>query len=114
MKRKKSSSHYIPDVERLVFERSVRMDMATFYKIKGIAITSGKPLATCMREILKDGYVRERLTPEHADMVRKLIGMATNLNQVAHRANAAGYASISGQCSSMVADIQKIINEIKS
>lgn len=114
MKRNKNASHYLPDVERLMYERSIRMNMETFYRIKGMAMKSGKPFATTAREILEKGYVRERLTPEHAVMVRQLTGMATNLNQIAHKANAAGYSAVSAQCTAMASRIRHIIEEVKS
>ena len=45
-------------------------------------------------KILDKGNVIERLTVEQADFIRKLCGMANNLNQLAHRANAEGFHTI--------------------
>lgn len=43
---------------------------------------------------MRDGQVKERLTPEHTNYVRKLCGMANDLNQLAHKANAAGFVTV--------------------
>lgn len=47
-----------------------------------------------VRKVLDKGNVIERLTVEQVDFIRKLCGMANNLNQLAHRANAEGLMSL--------------------
>jgi len=41
-----------------------------------------------MRECFQNGHVKERLSKEHSEHVRKLCGMANNLNQLARKENA--------------------------
>jgi hypothetical protein len=38
--------------------------------------------------------IRQRLTAEQMDCIRKLSGMGNNLNQIARRANAEGYTNV--------------------
>ena len=58
------------------------------------------------------GQVKERLTPEHASYIRRLCGMANNLNQLAHKANAAGFVTVRMECRILVARIEEVLNLI--
>ena len=58
------------------------------------------------------GQVKERLTPEHTGYVRQLCGMANNLNQLAHKANAAGFVTVRMECRILVARIEEVLNLI--
>ena len=61
---------------------------------------------------MRDGQVKERLTPEHTGYVRQLCGMANNLNQLAHKANAAGFVTVGMECRVLVARIEELLNLI--
>ena len=53
-----------------------------------------KPLARFRnrRSAIKKSEVIQRLSPEHLRYVRQLFGMANNFNQIAKKANTAGYS----------------------
>ena len=53
-----------------------------------------------------------RLTPEHTGYIRQLCGMANNLNQLAHKANAAGFVTVRLECRVLVARIEELLNLI--
>lgn len=57
--------------------------------------------------------VIERLTVEQADFIRKLCGMANNLNQLAHRANAEGFHTIAPFHKIIISKIDEILNLIR-
>lgn len=61
---------------------------------------------------MKSCHVKERLMPEHTDYVRKLCGMANNLNQLAHKANAAGFVTVRMECRVLMARIEELLNLI--
>ena len=65
-----------------------------------------------IRSLIEKGYVKERISPEMMSAVRKLIGMATNLNQAAHQANAAGYRSAAAELTALAKEIRSILNSI--
>ena len=64
------------------------------------------------RGCMRDGQVKERLTPEHTGYIRQLCGMANNLNQLAHKANAVGFAAVRMECRVLVARIEEVLNLI--
>ena len=77
-------------------------------KARNAGMTAGEFLRSCMR----DGQVKGRLTPEHTGYIRQLCGMANNLNQFAHKANAAGFATVRLECRVLVARIEEVLNMI--
>ncbi len=62
---------------------------------------------------LEHGTVRERITRENLDIIRKLIGESTNLNQLARRANAYGFYRVADECSTAVQQISQLIKQLK-
>ena len=88
--------------DKLKYRLTVKMATSDYYT------SSGEFLRGCMR----DGQVKERLTPEHTGYVRQLCGMANNLNQLAHKANAAGFATVKMECRVLVARIEEVLNLI--
>jgi len=56
--------------------------------------------------------VKERLSKEHSEHVRKLCGMANNLNQLARKANAVGFYDTHWDCKVAVARIHELISKI--
>lgn len=78
-------------------------------KVKNARVT----ISDFVRDCLKKGYVKERISVEQVDYIRKLCGMANNLNQLAHRANAQGYNSASVECQELARSIDRIIKLIE-
>ena len=56
--------------------------------------------------------VRERLTTEQADFIRKLCGMVNNLNQLTQRAHREGVWLHSGQCRQLLLSLETLIDRI--
>ena len=94
--------------DKLKYRLTVKMATSDYYTLKGKARTAGEFLRGCMR----DGQVKERLTPEHTGYIRQLCGMANNLNQLAHKANAAGFVAVRLECHVLVARIEELLNLI--
>ena len=61
--------------------------MQAYYTLKDKAKSAGVTMSEFVRKLLYNGNIIERLTVEQVDFIRKLCGMANNLNQLAHRAN---------------------------
>ena len=93
--------------DKLKYRLTVKMATSDYYMLKG-GISAGEFLRGCMR----DGLVKERLTPEHTGYIRQLCGIANNLNQLAHKANAAGFATVRLECRVLVARIEELLNLI--
>ena len=62
---------------------------------------------------LQKAVWKERISKEHGELIRKLCGMANNLNQLARKANAEGYASVFVTCRALMIEIDNLVNRIR-
>lgn len=92
---------------------TVKLNTQDYYTLKGKAKSAGVTMSEFVRKVLVKGYVIERLTIEQADFIRKLCGMANNLNQLAHRANAEGFHVVAPFHKIIIGKIDKILNLIR-
>lgn len=93
---------------------SVKMNTKEYFTAKSMASQAGMSLAEYVRTCSLSPIITQRLTPEEMGSIRKLCGMANNLNQLAHKANAGGYAKEATECSEMVESIIQIIDSIRN
>lgn len=91
---------------------STRLSDNLFRRLGAYSRASGESKSGVLRSLIEKGYVKERISPEMMSAIRKLIGMATNLNQAAHQANAAGYRSAGVELSALAKEIRSILNSI--
>jgi predicted DNA binding CopG/RHH family protein len=78
--------------EKKGYKVSLKMATEEYYLLKSKARLAGISLSEYIRSVVKKSEVRQRLSPEHLGHIRQLSGMANNINQIARKANAAGYA----------------------
>lgn len=71
--------------DKLKYRVTVKLATPDYYTLKSRARSAGISASEYLRECFRKGYVRQRLTAEHSDYIRKLCGMANNLNQLAIR-----------------------------
>lgn len=98
--------------EKLKYRITVKMATEDYYLLKSMAKSAGVSANEFIRGCIKNGGVKERLTKEHCDYIRKLCGMANNLNQLARKANAEGYASVFIPCRTLMIEIDNLVNKI--
>ena len=98
--------------EKLKYRTTVKMATADYYRLLTKAQEAGVSPSEYMRECFRNGYVQERLSEEHAGYIRQLCGMANNLNQLAHRANAGGFPDVRWDCKVAVARIHELLTKI--
>ena len=79
-------------VEKKGYRVSLKMATEEYYSLKSKARLAGITLSEYARQAIKKSEVKQRLLPEHLGHIRQLSGMANNINQIARKANAAGYA----------------------
>ena len=84
---------------------------AEFRAITKLAERHGLSKAEFARLKSLNHKVRARLTSEEIDLYRKLAGMANNLNQLAHAANAGQL--FTNKILTALADINHAINKLK-
>ena len=99
--------------EKKKYRITVKLTTEDYYTLKGKAKNAGISMSEFVRKVLEKGNVIERLTIEQADFIRKLCGMANNLNQLAHRANAEGFHSIAPFHKTIIGNIDEILNLIR-
>ena len=98
--------------EKLTYRVAVKMAAADYFRLQTRAYDSGVSPSEYMRECFRNGQVKGRLSQEQAGFVRKLCGMANNLNQLARTANAGGFYDERMDCKMAVARIHELITMI--
>ena len=98
--------------EKLKYRIAVKMTAADYFRLLTRSHEAGVSPSEYMRECFRNGHVKERLSEEHAGYIRQLCGMANNLNQLAHKANAAGFVMVRMECHILVARIEEVLNLI--
>jgi hypothetical protein len=99
--------------EKLRYRITVKMATEDYYLLKSKAKSAGVSASEFVRSCITEGGVKERLSKEHGDLIRKLCGMANNLNQLARKANAEGYASVFVPCRTLMIEIDNLVNRIR-
>ena len=91
---------------------STKLTELQYYAIKKRAGESGLPISEYVRQAIISTEVTPRLNKQDADSIRKLAGEANNLNQLAHRANAGGFALVAVELVKLKNRIIEIINQL--
>ena len=99
--------------EKKKYRITVKLNTQDYYTLKGKAKNAGISMSEFVRKVFEEGNVIERLTVEQAGFIRKLCGMANNLNQLAHRANAEGFHTIAPFHKIIISKIDEILNLIR-
>ncbi|MBN2821281.1 MAG: plasmid mobilization relaxosome protein MobC [Bacteroidales bacterium] len=100
------------DGERMKYKVTVKMSTVEYYSLIGKSKEAGISLSEFVRNSIMNTAVVQRLTPEIHAEIRKLSGMANNLNQIARKANALGYDHIRGEYLFLADKIDRILNKI--
>ena len=98
--------------EELKERLTVKMAAADYYALRGKARAAGLTWAEYARTALSRSVVRQRLTAEQMTLLRQLAGMANNLNQLARKANSAGYVQAAAECTALIEKIDTLIDQI--
>ena len=83
-----------------------------YYAVKRRAGEAGVKVSEYVRQAIITAEVVPRLNRQDADTIRKLAGEANNLNQLAHRANAGGFALVAVELVKLKNGIVEIINQL--
>ena len=70
-------------------------------------------LSSIVYDLAINGKINEPLSQEMMDCFRKLAGMANNLNQIARKANAAGYRDVRMEYLFLADKIDNLLNQIQ-
>ena len=87
--------------------------MDEYGSLKTKAHEAGINQSEFIRQCIQVSIVKQRITPELMNHIRQLSGMANNINQIAHKANAAGYPIIHQHCLLMNERLDNVISKIE-
>ena len=85
---------------------TIRLTDEQFGWLRALSRRSKRSQSEVVRSLIEHGTVRERITRENLDIIRKLIGESTNLNQLAKRANEAGFKLVKWEVESLCKNIK--------
>ena len=91
---------------------STKLTELQFYAIRKRATEAGLRVSEYVRQAVVSAEVTPRLNRQDADAIRKLVGEANNINQLAHRANAGGFALVAVELVKLKDRIVEIINHL--
>jgi hypothetical protein len=98
--------------EKKGYRVSLKMATEEYFSFKSKARLAGITMSEYVRCIAKKSEVKQRLSPEYLGYVRQLSGMANNINQIARKANAAGYPETVTECKDMIIQLDNIVKQI--
>lgn len=98
--------------QKKTYRINIKLITEDYYSLLDKVKKSGVNLSDFVRDCLKKGYVRERLSVEQVGYIRQLSGIANNLNQLARRANRENYSSVDSECRLLSEQIDKVLNDL--
>ena len=98
--------------EKRKYRITVKMATEEYYAMKLKAKNAGVSASEIVRMAIRDCHIRARLTTEQADYIRKLCGIANNLNQLTRKAHREGVRLHYGQCQHLLLSLENIIDHI--
>ena len=95
------------------YQVNIKFMTEEYYTLKARANEAAMPINDFVRNAIQHSEVKQRLTPEMNDYIRKLSGMANNLNQLTKLAHQTGYKDIRNEYLYLAENIDNLINTIK-
>ena len=102
----------LPEKEKRNCMVKVYFDAVNYAKLVRKHKRTGVSLSTLVYELAVNGYVKEPISKEVATDLRRLSGMANNLNQLAHEAHIYSFPSVEKMVTELAQKIDKIIINI--
>lgn len=96
--------------KRVSFKLRLIEYKALYYNAAAANIT----VSELIRSALRNCTIKERLSATHLKLITQLTGMANNLNQIAKRANQAGYIVAKNESETLAKSIDNVIKSIEN
>ena len=91
---------------------STKLTELQYYAVRKRASEAGLRVSEYMRQAVVSAEITPRLNRQDTDILRKLAGEANNINQLAHRANAGGFAKVAVELVKLKNRIVEIISHL--
>jgi len=99
--------------EKKNYKMTIKMASDEYDTLMAKVHEAGISQSEYTRQCIKASIVKQRITPELMNYIRQLSGMANNINQIAHKANAAGYTSVHKHCLFLNGKLDDVISKIE-
>ena len=100
--------------ERKDYRVNLKLNTSDYYELLAkVKQSACKNVSEYVRECIRNSSVKVRINSEQMGWIRKLIGMANNLNQLAYRAHTTGYNTAWKDSLSLANEMDKIIKRIE-
>ena len=112
-KKKDSPKRGRPKKEKVRLSTSINLKLteSDFKTVKEKAEKLGMKATQYAREMTLKGGIKSRFTLEELDLIRKLAGMANNLNQIARQANKTGFSNSAMELIKISEQIKDLFND---
>jgi len=97
--------------EKLSCSINLKLTKQDLDKVRERAEKLGLKATQYAREMVLKESVKSRFTLEELDLIRKLSGMANNLNQIAKKANQLGFKPAERVLIGLVVEIKKLLDD---
>lgn len=97
--------------EKLSCSINLKLTEKDFNSVKQKAEKLGMKTTRYAREMVLKGSVKLRFSLEDLDLMRKLSGMANNLNQIARQANKSGFSVSAMEVIKISKQIKELFND---
>jgi hypothetical protein len=101
------------DADKKKYKLTVKMETKEYFSFKAKVRSAGLSQSEYIRRCVARSEVKQRLTSEHLGYIRQLSGMANNINQIAHKANAAGYVEVHEANRNIIVQLDNIVKNIE-
>lgn len=91
---------------------STKLTELQYYAVRKRASETGLRVSEYVRQAVVSAEITPRLNRQDTDILRKLAGEANNINQLAHRANAGGFAKVAVELVKLKNRIVEIISHL--
>jgi len=96
---------------KLNYSINLKLTEKDFLSVKEKAENLGMKATQYAREMTLKGSIKSRYTIEELDRMRKISGMANNLNQLARLANGSGYPKVAMEMIKFIDEIKKMLHD---
>lgn len=101
------------ETQKRKYQLNIKLTTAENLRLKANAKIAGVTPGECARQAITKGVIHQRFTTETLALIRQLCGMANNLNQIARKANAAGYRDARSEYLTIADRIDNLLNELE-
>ncbi len=98
--------------DKMKYKVTVKMSTLEYYTLKSKVKEADVSISEFVRSAIMKSSVVQRLTPKMHEEIRKLSGMANNLNQIARKANAIGYDHVRTEYLFLANKIDRLLDKL--